>query len=112
MRIKHCLVVLASFLFIQNVSATSVWVGTVTVGHYYPISGVSLFKMTGSHQNPAGCSSDFWYAVDPENPSAEDYKKLLLTAVAAGKKVAVFLHDDQCVWDAYPSVYSMHIDLL
>lgn len=102
---------IATLLSTQHALAGTKYAGSATVARYYPVSGSQAYFMLngGIMINPAGCSSGYYYSVPATHPEYAEYKKIILTAVASGKKIGVYLWDNKCE-GPHSSVYSIFID--
>jgi len=105
------LVLLSAFI-LPHVNAATVYGGGNQLAMYYPVGGAVYFKFkpTGDAMiNPAACTDNYYYVVPESHVQYEEYKKIILTAIASGKTVGVYLNDDKCA-GPYPDVYSMWIN--
>ena len=94
---------LATLFYSANASAA--WTGKATVMRYMPAFGTAVYlKMNATHINPAGCASTYYYAM-VSNVQAEfdEYKKMILTAAASGKRLSVEVDNTACA-GSYPRI--------
>jgi len=109
------LVVFLAFVmtvYANNAQAAYSWaVGPDTVDRYYPVVGTIVYvHMDGEMHNPAGCSSNYYYSIRSSHPEFEEYKKMILTAKAAGLKLRMAIEKDAGACDgAYPKINRMYM---
>jgi len=107
---KKLLLILTFTVFSSSAVAGTISGGYETVTRYYPWRGdITLFSITSPHVNPAGCSSSAYYGITSDHPELQEYRKLILTALASGRKIGVYLRDDSCT-NGFLSVFSIFID--
>jgi len=106
MRIKKSLSLLIVLLAVlQSTNAFAAWSKKSTVSRYQPVDGINVYlRMNEAHINPAGCKSTYYYRmVSFNHPEFDEYKKIILTAAASGKKLTVGVHDTECE-GSYPKI--------
>ena len=107
---KVGLALITFFLVSGVVQAATQWTSSNKVSRYYPKAD-TFIQTEGTMINPAGCGSGNYYGLDSTHPQYEEYQRVLLTALASGKKVTIAVHSDtgDCV-GAYPMIDRIWID--
>lgn len=79
------------------------WTGKQSIDRLYP-STVNAFvrlSSTAAMINPGGCNSNYYFVVDPSLARFKEQYQTLLTAVAAGKVINLYI--DGCIGN-YPRI--------
>lgn len=98
------------FVLLSSTAQANAWANSSTVKRYYPQTH-TYFQLNETMINPAGCASIWYYAIASNNPWQEEFRRVLLTALASGKKVSVAVSSTpgDCLGQ-YPRVTYMYID--
>lgn len=109
--IKVISTVVLFFLSINVAQAAYSWGASNIVERYFPVNDQIVYiRLAAAAPNPAGCSSDYYYAISSDNPNFEEYQKMALTAIAAGLKLRVAVENGagDC-HNGHPKVNRMYI---
>jgi len=96
------------FSVVMSVSAQAAWTGKQTVHRVYTSSDavyVQTYPST-AHINPSGCVTKSDYRLDTESVMFEKQYQMLLTGLAAGKKISFSVLD--CIGN-HPKIHSLII---
>ena len=101
---------LMGLLSAGTAQAAYVWADLDTVDRYMPTSQVMYIHMNNTMINPAGCVSDYYYAVDASDPNFDEYKRMSQTAIVSGKRLRIAIEDTQgdCQ-GSYPKINRMYM---
>lgn len=105
--------VVAALFFTTQVfaAAGAVYVAGAEVNHIHQTDDITFIKLAGVHDNPAGCTSIFWYAIPTYVPKHDDFVRTALTALASNKVLSVYLDPTQC-WFNSPVIVGLTINRL
>ena len=90
--IKSAVIGIVLLLASHNASAAGEWSGIDTISDIYPTATNILVRLnqTSSHINSNGCASSTFYILDPTIDRFKEQYQLLLTALAADKRVRLY----------------------
>ena len=105
---KKSLIMLLAILGVASSNAfAQSYDGGKQVNHIYrhvDHTAYSFIKVEDTMINPAGCVSDFWYAIPVSDPWHDEYVSMAMTAMASGKTLSFYISDTVCQGGAYPTV--------
>ena len=104
-------VMLSFLLLLSNVGYSAAWTDYLPVEVVYPYNNGTILVSHNpriSHINPDGCNSSSWYALEADNIGNGNIYKLLLTAIASGKRVRFYLSGCRS-GNAYPVILHANI---
>jgi len=106
---RRMLVVLAALMFVSSSSYAGWEYGlTLKSVRALGVHGQAAFQTVEQIINPKPCALYEYYGVRPEN-NPEMALSVLLAAYIAGKKVDIYIEEDQCDVAGRPSITNVRI---
>lgn len=101
---KSLIVLFATLVVASSNTFAQSFDGVKQVNHIYKNSGQTFIKVEDTMINPAGCVSNFWYAIPVSDPAHDDYLSMAMTAMASGKTLSIYISDTACYGGAHPTI--------